>query len=49
MYSQMYFIPLRSLTMIGLLSLWVFGMIELRKWIEYLWTGKEIRTEKAPR
>ncbi len=26
-----------SLTMIGLLTLWVFGMIEIRKWIEYLW------------
>jgi len=26
-----------SLTMIGLLALWVFGMIEIRKWIEYLW------------
>jgi len=25
-----------SLTMIGLLALWVFGMIEIRKWIEYL-------------
>lgn len=34
--------------MIGLLSSWVFGMIELRKWIEYLWTGKEIRREKHP-
>ena len=26
-----------SLTMIGLLSLWVFGMIEIRKWVEYFW------------
>ena len=26
-----------SLTMIGLLGFWVFGMIEIRKWIEYLW------------
>ena len=26
-----------SLTLIGLLGLWVFGMIEIRKWIEYLW------------
>lgn len=26
-----------SLTMIGLLALWVFGMIEIRKWGEYLW------------
>ena len=26
-----------SLTMIGLLALWVFGMIEIRKWVEYLW------------
>ncbi|WP_415408294.1 cation-translocating P-type ATPase [Sulfurovum sp. CS9] len=26
-----------SLKMIGLLALWVFGMIEIRKWIEYLW------------
>ncbi len=26
-----------SLTVIGLLSLWVFGMIELRKWVEYFW------------
>jgi len=25
-----------SLTMIGLLALWVFGMIEIRKWVEYL-------------
>lgn len=26
-----------SLVIIGLLALWVFTMIELRKWIEYLW------------
>ena len=26
-----------SLLMIGFLTLWVFGMIEIRKWIEYLW------------
>lgn len=26
-----------SLTMIGFLALWVFGMIEIRKWVEYLW------------
>lgn len=26
-----------SLTMIGLMTLWVFGMIEIRKWAEYLW------------
>ena len=26
-----------SLTMIGLMTLWVFGMIEIRKWVEYLW------------
>ncbi|MEA3419830.1 MAG: cation-transporting P-type ATPase [Campylobacterota bacterium] len=26
-----------SLMMIGLLALWVFGMIEIRKWVEYLW------------
>ncbi len=26
-----------SLTMIGLLALWVFVMIEIRKWSEYLW------------
>ena len=26
-----------SLTMIGLLALWVFSMIEIRKWVEYLW------------
>ena len=26
-----------SLMMIGLLSLWVFGMIEIRKWGEYWW------------
>lgn len=26
-----------SLSMIGVLALWVFGMIELRKWGEYLW------------
>ncbi len=25
-----------SLTMIGLMALWVFGMIEIRKWCEYL-------------
>lgn len=25
-----------SLKMIGLLALWVFGMIEIRKWVEYL-------------
>lgn len=32
-------IPLdsNSLTIIGLFSLWIFGMIELRKWSEYLW------------
>lgn len=29
-----------SLLMIGLLSLWVFGMIEIRKWVEYLWRNK---------
>ncbi len=29
-----------SLTMIGLLALWVFGMIEIRKWIEYLWKNQ---------
>lgn len=27
----------KSLTMIGFLALWVFGMIEIRKWVEYLW------------
>ena len=26
-----------SLTIIGLMTLWVFGMIEIRKWGEYLW------------
>ncbi|WP_304545861.1 cation-translocating P-type ATPase [Sulfurimonas microaerophilic] len=26
-----------SLTMIGLLALWIFSMIEIRKWGEYLW------------
>jgi Ca2+-transporting ATPase len=26
-----------SLLMIGFLALWVFGMIEIRKWVEYLW------------
>ncbi len=26
-----------SLTIIGLFSLWIFGLIELRKWGEYLW------------
>ncbi|WP_373032138.1 cation-translocating P-type ATPase [Sulfurovum sp.] len=26
-----------SLTVIGLMTLWVFGMIEIRKWVEYLW------------
>lgn len=26
----------QSLSMIGLLALWVFGMIEIRQWIEYL-------------
>ncbi len=26
-----------SLTIIGLMALWVFGMIEIRKWGEYLW------------
>ena len=26
-----------SLTIIGLMALWVFGMIEIRKWVEYLW------------
>ncbi|MFT7879802.1 MAG: cation-transporting P-type ATPase [Sulfurimonas sp.] len=26
-----------SLLMIGMLSLWVFGMIEMRKWCEYWW------------
>ena len=26
-----------SLAVIGLLSLWVFGMIEIRKWVEYFW------------
>ncbi len=31
-----------SLKMIGLLALWVFGMIEIRKWVEYLW-GKEMK------
>ena len=35
-----------SLVMIGLLALWVFSMIEIRKWIEYLWINKRIkRTE----
>lgn len=27
---------IESLTMIGFLALWVFGMIEIRQWIEYL-------------
>lgn len=31
-----------SLKMIGLLALWVFGMIEIRKWVEYLWR-KEVK------
>ena len=26
-----------SLTIIGLMALWVFGMIEIRKWVEYFW------------
>jgi Ca2+-transporting ATPase len=31
-----------SLLMIGLLALWVFGMIEIRKWVEYLWRNKSV-------
>ncbi len=31
-----------SLRMIGLLALWVFGMIEIRKWVEYLWRNKTV-------
>lgn len=27
-----------SLTIIGLMALWVFSMIEIRKWAEYFWT-----------
>ncbi|WP_309499893.1 cation-transporting P-type ATPase [Sulfurovum sp.] len=27
-----------SLMIIGLLALWVFGMVEIRKWAEYFWT-----------
>lgn len=29
-----------SLSIIGLLALWVFGMIEIRKWVEYLWSNR---------
>ncbi len=30
-----------SMMMIGVLSVWVFGMIELRKWTEYLWSRRQ--------
>jgi len=32
----------QSLTVIALMSLWVFGMIEMRKWIEYLYGKKRV-------
>lgn len=35
-----------SLTMIGLLALWVFGMIEIRKWGEYLWYQFKFKSAK---
>ncbi|QOP42417.1 cation-transporting P-type ATPase [Sulfurimonas marina] len=35
-----------SLTMIGLLALWIFSMIEIRKWGEYLWCQFKFKSEK---
>ncbi len=34
-----------SLTIIGIMALWVFGMIEIRKWSEYIWKNRKNEEE----
>jgi Ca2+-transporting ATPase len=32
-----------SLMIIGIMALWVFGMIEIRKWVEYFWKKQRLQ------